>query len=145
MKGSMTEKGSSEWLIRAYSERVDSKAAHVNRTVHGNKRDAQKALAKLITDLSSGNVTAGQTTTVEQLQERWLDDIAPQRTLRTVFEYRRPAKRHIVPPLGTKRIDRLTAREIDAYCRSLLARGLSPASVRRQARTPWPVCGATTS
>jgi hypothetical protein len=69
--------------------------------------------------------------TLAQLIERWLDDISPQRTPRTIHEYRRVARHDILPALGTKRIDRLTARDIDTYYRSLLERGLSPASVRR--------------
>jgi integrase len=69
--------------------------------------------------------------TLAQLIERWLDDISPQRTPRTIHEYRRVVRHDIVPALGTKRIDRLTARDIDTYYRSLLERGLSPASVRR--------------
>ena len=69
--------------------------------------------------------------TVAQLIERWLDDITPQRTPRTIHEYRRVAAHDIVPALGTVRIDRLKARDIDDYYRSLLERGLSPASVRR--------------
>ena len=131
MKGSITEKGPRKWLVRAYAGRVNGKTTHVNRTVHGSKRDAQLALAKLVADLSGGTVVAGQSMTLAQLIERWLDDIAPQRTPRTIHEYRRLATHDILPALGTKRVDRLTARDIDNYYRSLLERGLSSASVRR--------------
>ncbi len=131
MKGSITEKGTGKWLIRAYAGRVNGKTTHVNRTVYGSKRDAQRALAKLVTDVSGGKVSAGQSMTLAQLIERWLHHISPQRTPRTIHEYRRVARHDILPVLGTKRIDRLTARDIDNYYRSLLERGLSPASVRR--------------
>ena len=76
-------------------------------------------------------MTAGQSMTLAQLIERWLDDIAPQRTPRTIHEYRRVAGHDVLPALGTKRIDRLTARDIDNHYRLLLERGLSGASVRR--------------
>jgi integrase len=131
MKGTITQKGPGTWLIRAYAGRVQGKTAHINRTIHGNKRDAQLALAKLVSDVSGGKLSAGQAVTLAQLIDRWLDDISPQRTPRTLHEYRRVARHDIVPALGTKRIDRLTAREIDSYYRSLLERGLSAASVRR--------------
>ena len=39
MQGTVTEKKPATWLIRAYAGRVDGKTAHVNRTVHGTKRD----------------------------------------------------------------------------------------------------------
>jgi len=69
--------------------------------------------------------------TLGQLVERWMEDIAPQRTPRTIHEYRRLAHHDILPALGTKRIDKLTARDIDTLYRSLLERGLSSTSVRR--------------
>jgi hypothetical protein len=131
MKGTITQKGPGTWLIRAYAGRVQGKTVHINRTVHGNKRDAQLALVKLVSDMSGGKLSAGQAVTLAQLIDRWLDDISPQRTPRTLHEYRRVARHDIVPALGTKRIDRLTARDIDSYYRSLLERGLSAASVRR--------------
>ena len=128
----MVERAPGRWLIRAFAGRSSGgKTRHVNRTVRGSKRAAQRALAQLIADISGGQVVAGQSVTLAQLMERWLEDIAPQRTPRTVHEYSRLAHHDILPALGTKRIDKLTARDIDAYYRSLLERGLSPASVRR--------------
>ncbi|HUB71332.1 MAG TPA: site-specific integrase [Acidimicrobiales bacterium] len=131
MKGSIAEKGAGKWLVRVYAGRVEGKTTHVNRTVHGSKREAQLALAKLVAEVSAGKVLAGQAITVTQLILRWLDDVSPQRTPRTIHEYRRLATHDIFPALGTKRIDRLTARDIDSYYRSLLEHGLSPASIRR--------------
>ena len=132
MQGTMVERTPGRWLIRVFAGRgSDGRTRHVNRTVLGTKRDAQRALAKLIADVSGGQVVAGQPMTLVQLVERWLEDIAPQRTPRTVHEYRRLARHDVLPALGAKRLDKLTARDIDGYYRSLLERGLSPASVRR--------------
>ena len=132
IQGTVVECTPGRWLIRAFAGRgSDGKIGHVNRTVRGSKREAQRALAQLVADLLSGQVVHGQPMTLAQLVERWLDDLAPQRTPRTVLEYRRVAEHDILPALGTKRTDKLTARDIDVYYRSLLGRGLSPASVRR--------------
>ena len=132
IQGTVVECTPGRWLIRAFAGRgSDGKIGHVNRTVRGSKREAQRALAQLVAYLSSGQVVHGQPMTLAQLVERWLDDLAPQRTPRTVLEYRRVAEHDILPALGTKRTDKLTARDIDVYYRSLLGRGLSPASVRR--------------
>jgi integrase len=46
-------------------------------------------------------------------------------------EHRRSIDRNILPAIGSVRLDRLSARHLDDLYRSLLARGLSPASVRR--------------
>jgi hypothetical protein len=132
MQGTIVERAPGRWLIRAFAGRgSDGKTRHINRTIRGSKRDAQRALAQLVSGVSDGQVVAGQPMTLAQLVERWLEDIAPQRTPRTVYEYRRLARHDILPALGTKRLDKLTARDIDAFYRSLLERGLSPASVRR--------------
>ena len=132
MQGTMVERTPGCWLIRVFAGRgSDGKTRHVNRTVRGSKREAQRALAKLVADVSGGNVVAGQPMTLAQLVDRWLDDIAPQRTPRTIHEYRRVARHDIVPALGAKRIDKLTARDLDGYYCSLLERGLSSTSVRR--------------
>jgi len=110
MQGTMVERTPGRWLIRAFAGRgSDGKTRHVNRTVRGSKRKAQRALAQLIADVSSGQVVPGQPMTLAQLVDRWLEDIEPQRTRRTIHEYRRVARHDILPALGTKRIDRLTA------------------------------------
>jgi integrase len=46
-------------------------------------------------------------------------------------EHRRSIERNILPAIGSVRLDRLTARHLDDLYRSLLGRGLSPASIRR--------------
>lgn len=133
MQGTIVERAPGRWLIRVFAGRgSDGKTRHINRTIRGSKRDAQRALARLVSGVSDGHVVAGRAMTLAQLVEHWLEDIEPQRTPRTINEYRREARHDILPALGTKRIDKLTARDMDSFYRSLLERGLSPASVRRQ-------------
>ncbi len=132
MKGTIVERSPGRWLIRVFAGRgSDGRTRHINRTISGNKRDAQRALAQLVADVSQGKHVAARPMTLAELVERWLEDIGPQRTPRTIHEYRRLAAHDVLPTLGTKRIDKLTPREIDAFYRSLLERGLSPSSVRR--------------
>jgi hypothetical protein len=57
--------------------------------------------------------------------------LRPARSAYTVKEHRRCTEHDIKPALGSVRLDKLTARQLDAFCRDLLAPGLSPASVRR--------------
>lgn len=58
-------------------------------------------------------------------------DIEPTRAAYTIKEHRRCIEHDVNPPLGSVRLDKLTARQLDSFYRELLARGLSPASVRR--------------
>ena len=141
MKGSITEKGTGKWLIRAYAGRVNGKTTHVNRTVYGSKRDAQRALAKLVTDVSGGKVSAGQSMTLAQLIERWLHHISPQRTPRTIHEYRRVARqRHTAGARDEthRQADRPRHRQLlplPARARSIA--GVGAAQSRLTARFAW--------
>ncbi len=58
-------------------------------------------------------------------------DIEPTRSAITVKEHRRCIEQDIKPALGPVRLDKLTARQLDGFYHDLLARGLSPSSVRR--------------
>jgi hypothetical protein len=83
MQGTMVERTPGRWLIRVFAGRgSNGKTRHVNRTVRGGKREAQRALAQLIAEVSNGQVVHGRPMTLAQLVDRWLDDIAPQRTPR---------------------------------------------------------------
>lgn len=60
MKGTIVERMPGRWLIRVFAGRgADGRARHVNRTISGNKREAQRALAQLVADvLQSKHVAA---------------------------------------------------------------------------------------
>jgi integrase len=60
-----------------------------------------------------------------------LADIEPTRSAYTVKEHRRCIEHDIKPALEPVRLDKLTARQLDGFYHDLLARGLSPSSVRR--------------
>jgi hypothetical protein len=60
-----------------------------------------------------------------------LTDIAPTRSAYTVKEHRLCIEHDIKPALGSVRLDKLTVRQLDDFYHDLLARGLSPSSVRR--------------
>ncbi len=131
MKGSTIEKSPGTWLIRAYVGRLNGKVTHVNRTVHGSKREAQRALATLISEVDAGKVGASEPLTVADLLHRWLDDVAPHRTPATMREYRRLVEVNVSPAIGAKRVNRLSGRDLDDFYRSLSDRGLTPSSIRR--------------
>jgi integrase len=135
MRGSLTEwggPGSGKWKLRVYAGRDSrNRPAYVSRNFAGTRRQAESALSKLVAEVEQGQVTTNHDGTVGDLLACWLADIEPTRSLWTMREHRRSIERNILPVIGSLRLDRLSARHLDDLYRSMLARGLSPSSVRR--------------
>jgi integrase len=103
----------------------------ISRSVEGTKRQAQVALARLVTEVEAGQATKSHPTSVAEQLDRWLADIEPTRSAYTVKEHRRCIEHDIKPALGAVRLEKLTARHLDSFYHDMLTRGLSPSSVRR--------------
>jgi hypothetical protein len=112
MKGTLEEVGEGRWRLVG---REAGKVRHVNRSFGGTKRQAQSALAKLVTEVEQQEVTAAGAGKVGELLDRWLEYISPQRAPYTVYEYTRLIEKTIKPALGNVRVDRLTGRQLDAF------------------------------
>lgn len=132
MKGETEPRGEGVWRVRVFTGREAGTRRYVSRTVHGGKRVAQRELAKLVVEVERGQIIAGHPGSVSELLDRWLDDIAPLRSGYTMQEHRRSVDHDIRPAIGTLRVDKLTGSHLDHLYADLLARGLSPASVRRR-------------
>lgn len=135
MRGSLTEwggPGSGKWKLRVYTGRDSrNRPSYLSRNFTGTRRQAESALSKLVADVERRQANTKHSGSVRDLLTRWLDDIEPTHSPGTMREHRRSIDRNILPAIGSVRLDRLTARHLDDLYLSLLARGLSPASVRR--------------
>jgi integrase len=131
MRGVVEQRGDKRWRVRVFVEREGGHTRWVSRTITGTKRQAQVALAKLVTEVETGQVAKSHAGSVADLLDRWLDDIALTRTAYTMREHRRSVERDIKPAIGDVPLDLLSGRELDQFYRDLLRRGLSPASVCR--------------
>ena len=98
---------------------------------HWHPAPGRERLSKLVVDVERRQVTTNHGGSVGDLLACWLADIEPTRSLWTIREHRRSVERNIIPVIGPLRLDRLTPRHLDNLYRSMLARGLSPSSVRR--------------
>ena len=132
MRGSMRERRPGVWelIVQLPRDPTSARAGQLSRTVHGTKREAQRALAGLIGEVSAGKVTS-TATPLSELLARWLDHVSEQLSPTTVREYRRLVRTMLDPDLGKLPLRRVTTQRIDAYYASLAReRGLSPASIR---------------
>jgi integrase len=131
MKGSMTERRPGTWQFRVYvgNDPVTGNPRQATRTFKGGKRAAQTALAKFVTELKEGQAPISGATTVGALLDQWLEHITSQRQPGTIRGYQSHLKR-IKPELGSIRVAKLTAQDLDKAYRRWLNQGLSPTTVR---------------
>jgi integrase len=121
------------WEVRAYAGRdaVTGKHRYVSRTVRGAKRDAQRLLTKLTTELDDHGPTTRNT--VNELLIAHVDHLeARGRQARTIEGYRTIVRGVEADPiLGTTPLDRVTVKAIDNYYNRLAHRGLAPGTILR--------------
>lgn len=131
MKGSLRPKGRG-FELRVYAGRdpVTAKQRYVSRYHPGPKRDAEKALRQLATDVDRGKhrKTEG---TLAYLLERWYEHASPSWSPKTREVVRTNIDHHIAPALGATPLSKLGAAELDAFYARKGMEGLGPATVRK--------------
>lgn len=128
------------WELRVYVGRDESgRVRHRHATFHGSKREAERALARLVAevDATRTSMTAsaprawGEQTTVNDAIAGWQangwDDLSPSTTRR----YQSIWATHIKGSIGRRRIATLSPYDVEQYFRELKNKGLSEASVRQ--------------
>jgi hypothetical protein len=108
----------------------------VYEAFEGTKRDAEKRLAVLITEIDAGMRGAPTKATIASLAEEWSQTSVGALSPTTRREYRRVLDARILPALGRTRLSQVTTRDLDRYYTDL-AEGrtvgggpLSPRSIR---------------
>jgi hypothetical protein len=80
MRGVVEPRGDNKWRVRVFAGREGGKVRWVSRTVKGTKRQAQVALAKLVTEVEAGQATTSHRASVAEQLDRWLAEIEPTRS-----------------------------------------------------------------
>ncbi len=129
MRGTLTERTPGHWRLRVYLGRdPHGRPLQAAKTVTGGRRQAEAALRKFITEVENSR-SPQRSINVAGLLERWLDHITPTRRPSTIDRYRRKVDKAINPALGSVRLDRLTAEQLDRQYRAWLDAGLSSSTV----------------
>ncbi len=132
MKGSLRERQAGNWelIVQLPRDPETGLRKQLSRTHYGNKREAQRALAALVAQVSEGKITS-TAKTLGQLLDSWIEHVEGSLSPTTVREYRRLTERLIKPDLGGLRLGRVTTKRLDDYYAMLSKeRGLSPATIR---------------
>lgn len=112
---------------------VKGRYRYVSRTVAGSRREAEAALAALVTEVHAGvGGHTGSDATVGELVEQWLDLKRDRLSVTTWEGYAGKARFRLIPALGKVSVRKLTVRDIDACYRALARDEKLSASTVRQ-------------
>lgn len=113
MRGTIRARGKGTWQVQVYAGRDPhtGRERRIARTIHGTKRDAERALARLITEVEAGQ-HRGDDPTVATLAEQWYTARSGSWSPRTRDAYRRELDQRIIPRLGHRKARTITARDL---------------------------------
>lgn len=104
-----------------------------SRTVRGSRRDAERALSRLVADLDEDRLARSGVPTFAVLVDRWLAGAAERGELEatTLRTYRGLLDRWILPRIGGTRVDRITVEDLEGVASAMIRAGRAPATIRQ--------------
>lgn len=104
---------------------------HISRVFRGGKREAIKALDRLVSEAGQSR-TIGSMATVGKLLSDYLSNLERLgKALSTMDTYRTHIEKHLRPGLGSIRLDRLTVHNVDRYLTDLdKVKALAPRTIK---------------
>ncbi|MGZ5370153.1 MAG: tyrosine-type recombinase/integrase, partial [Aeromicrobium sp.] len=127
----MRERSPGVWelVVSAGRDVVTGKQRQVTRTFRTNLRDAKKARAELLTEVSKGRHT-GTRATVDDLFADWIVELARKgRSPNTIHGYERVYRHDIQPTLGSMPVTKVLTKTLTDLYGEHQRRGLSARSV----------------
>ena len=106
MPGQIIKRSDKTWLVRIFTGRdASGKRRYLNKTIKGNKKDAEKYLHQTLTAISTGTFIQPSPLTVNAYLDRWLQTAAHRRVTERTFEsYQWLLKNYVRPVIGEKRL-----------------------------------------
>jgi integrase len=104
----------------------------VRRYVYGsNREEVHGKLVSMMAQVQRGLPIAGTRDTVGSYLDSWLSEVAARRVrANTLTGYRTNVRLHIVPRIGTRKLGKLTARDVRLMLEDCRQSGLSAGSVK---------------
>jgi integrase len=131
MRGHLQHRGGDAWRIKVYLGRsADDRKRYLERTVRGTRRDAERAMARLVVEVEEGRHAAAAPISFGELLDRWLEVKGASVAPRTIESYEWVAAKYLRPRLGDRKLAALRTMDLDAVYAELHASGLSARTVR---------------
>jgi integrase len=117
------------YRIRIDKGLVEAKRKQPSQTFR-TKKEAEAALAKWVSEVSGGTFVEPSDRTLGQYLTEWLETVSQSVRPPTLRRYRDLATRHVIPQIGSIRLDKLSALDLQRHYAERLRSGLSPTTVR---------------
>jgi integrase len=132
MAGQIIKRNETSWTVRVFMGRdSEGKRQYLNKTVKGNKKDAQIILNSLLREVDLGLFTEARSQTVDEYLNFWLETIAkPRLQYRTFRDYEDLMRLYVRPTLSRIRLTELKPAHIQKLYGDMQNRGLSARRVR---------------
>lgn len=129
-EGSIFKRNDGRWCGALYVTEADGR--RVRRRVYGKTRkEVEEKFVELRTKAEANVPITPAHLTLEPYLREWLSQIVVTRVRpNTLAAYQFHVDRYLAPDLGTRKLGRLTAREVRLYLDSLLRRGHGARTVR---------------
>jgi len=113
--GHVTKRGDA-WriVVDAGTDPITGKRRQLTRTVHGTKREAEAVRNAMLTEIAEGRASRTRST-VADLLNAWFEANELDWSPRTALENRRQIVTVLIPALGSVKLSRLKASDLDAF------------------------------
>ena len=130
MRGTILKRAKGSWtIIIDVGKHPDGRRKQQWITVKGSKRDAERRLAEVLNKVNGGLYIRPSKDTLGSFLDTWLRDHISTRVRPTTLDGYRWRAQSIIKALGHHRLCDLEPQHIQAYHRSKLDQGLSPATI----------------
>lgn len=125
MKGHVRKRGEKSWaVVLDLGRDADGKRRQKWHSVKGNRKDAERVLARLVNEINTGEYVEPAKIRLSEYLERWLRDYAkPRVSAKTYERYSDIVNRNIVPALGNYSLAKLRPLHIQAFYAEALSSG----------------------
>ncbi|WP_027718778.1 site-specific integrase [Desulfovirgula thermocuniculi] len=118
MPGHLEKRSNKSWTIVVELGRdpVTGKRKRLKKAFRGTKKEAEKELARLLTEIEKGTYVEPTKLTFGEYLLRWLDDYCRPNLAPSTFDsYQRIIKKHIIPALGAIPMAKLQPMHLQSY------------------------------
>jgi integrase len=117
--------------VRVFTGRDGNGKRDRNKTIKGNKKDAETYLNATLTQISTGTFVEPLKLTVGEYLEKWLTTAAkPRLRERTFDDYSAKLESYVRPRIGAQRLSDLRPLDVQALYSEMAERDLSPRTIR---------------